>query len=86
MNVFTRITMLPPIYLGEICSVKDCSKISMNKLSNLGALGAVENGVFMTYWYNYLDRFVGASARTTAVLTKCFLDQIFFQKLLYLLF
>jgi hypothetical protein len=52
--------------------------IDWSRASYLGSLGAVENGFVMLYWYSLLVRVVGAGTSTMIVLTKCFLDQIFY--------
>jgi len=62
---------------------KSISYILMNdidwkRVSEIGALGCIENGVFMLTWYNFLNRVVGSNIHTYTVLVKCLFDQIFF--------
>lgn len=52
--------------------------VNWRKISEIGALGSLENGVLMTCWYSILNRFVGCGVGTGTVLIKCALDQVFF--------
>ena len=54
------------------------SNINWRRISNISLLGSVENGLFMSLWYNSLTKLVGAGVSTRIVLTKCLLDQAFF--------
>jgi len=52
--------------------------VDFKKVSNISMLGVIENGVFMTIWYNFLARTFGTGGSTGIVLVKCMCDQIFF--------
>lgn len=52
--------------------------IDYSKIRQLGLLGGLENGFFMSVWYNVLNYCVGSSRATSVVLMKCALDQAFF--------
>lgn len=52
--------------------------LDYKRIGQIGALGGVENGVFMLLWYNALNSVVGSSKATLTVLIKCFFDQVFF--------
>jgi hypothetical protein len=52
--------------------------VNLSKCCQLGTLGAVENGILMSYWYRFLSLAVGASVTTEVVLLKCAFDQAIF--------
>ena len=52
--------------------------LDLKVAGELGALGAVENGIVMLSWYNLLAKYVGSGNSTAVVLFKCLLDQVFF--------
>ena len=54
------------------------NNINWKRISNISLLGSIENGLFMSLWYNSLTKLVGAGVSTRIVLTKCLLDQAFF--------
>lgn len=61
--------------------------IDKTKVSEIGALGVLENGILMSWWYTFLNRVAGSGVTTYIVILKCLLDQIFFatqQDLLFL--
>ena len=63
------------------------NKIDWNRAQYLGALGAVENGIFMLTWYKFLNKVFGSGVSTKTVVLKSICDQIFFatqQDLLFL--
>ncbi len=53
-------------------------KFDIVKIGQIGVLGVLENGIFMSGWYTVLNKYVSASNHTSIVLVKCFLDQMFF--------
>ena len=53
-------------------------KLDTKKVAHIGVLGACENGILMTTWYNILTKLFGSGVGTNIVLVKCFCDQIFF--------
>jgi hypothetical protein len=56
-----------------------CLKVvDWKRVTEIGALGSMENGIVMLTWYKALNKYVGDSSATTIVLAKCALDQAFF--------
>jgi len=57
---------------------KSLQSLQWKRIGEIGALGSVENGMFMLAWYNFLNKFVGRGVATEIILAKCLLDQLFF--------
>lgn len=53
-------------------------QVNWNRVASIGMLGVVQNGILMLTWYRFLSKAVGSATRTSIVLAKCVLDQIFF--------
>jgi hypothetical protein len=62
----------------QVTSPEGMHGVSMKRCTEIGALGSIENGIFMCTWYQILVRLLGAGVSTPIVLFKSFLDQILF--------
>ncbi len=57
---------------------QDMREEDLLKIVKIGALGSVENGAVMVYWYTFLNNFIGSGGAPKIVLLKCLMDQLFY--------